>query len=144
MLGVGLGGFVDGIVLHQLLQWHHVLSDQADAPLDTVDGLQTNTLADGIFHSGTWLVVFAGTLLAIRAWRRGQLAPPWRAHLGMLLTGWGAFNVIEGIIDHHLLQIHHVRDDLDGPMAWDIGFLVFGAVLAIVGALLHRSATSGS
>jgi uncharacterized membrane protein len=27
ILGVGLGGFVDGIVLHQVLQWHHLLSD---------------------------------------------------------------------------------------------------------------------
>ena len=26
ILGVGLGGFVDGIVLHQVLQWHHMLS----------------------------------------------------------------------------------------------------------------------
>jgi uncharacterized membrane protein len=24
--GLGLGGFFDGIVLHQLLQWHHMLS----------------------------------------------------------------------------------------------------------------------
>ena len=26
LFGLGLGGFVDGIVLHQLLQWHHMLS----------------------------------------------------------------------------------------------------------------------
>lgn len=25
-LGLGLGGFVDGIVLNQIAQWHHVLS----------------------------------------------------------------------------------------------------------------------
>jgi hypothetical protein len=24
LLGLGLGGFVDGIVLHQILQWHHI------------------------------------------------------------------------------------------------------------------------
>src|SRR5215212_10407320 len=24
VLGLGLGGFVDGIVLHQVLQWHHM------------------------------------------------------------------------------------------------------------------------
>jgi uncharacterized membrane protein len=27
LLGIGLGGFFDGIVLHQILQWHHMLSD---------------------------------------------------------------------------------------------------------------------
>lgn len=26
ILGVGLGGFLDGIVLYQLLQWHHMLT----------------------------------------------------------------------------------------------------------------------
>ncbi|MCK1539441.1 DUF2243 domain-containing protein, partial [Bradyrhizobium sp. 176] len=26
LLGLGLGGFFDGIVFHQLLQWHHMLS----------------------------------------------------------------------------------------------------------------------
>ena len=26
LLGTGLGGFVDGIVLHQILQWHNMLS----------------------------------------------------------------------------------------------------------------------
>jgi uncharacterized membrane protein len=25
LLGVGLGVFLDGIVLHQVLQWHHML-----------------------------------------------------------------------------------------------------------------------
>jgi uncharacterized membrane protein len=26
LFGLGLGGFFDGIVLHQVLQWHHMLS----------------------------------------------------------------------------------------------------------------------
>jgi uncharacterized membrane protein len=25
-MGLGLGGFLDGIVLHQVLQWHHMLT----------------------------------------------------------------------------------------------------------------------
>ncbi len=25
ILGLGLGGFFDGIVLHQILQWHHLI-----------------------------------------------------------------------------------------------------------------------
>jgi nucleoside-diphosphate kinase len=29
LLGIGLGGFVDGIVLHQMLQWHHMLTGDA-------------------------------------------------------------------------------------------------------------------
>jgi hypothetical protein len=42
-LGIGLGGFVDGIVLHQILQWHHMLTSEGDYPKTTVAGLETNT-----------------------------------------------------------------------------------------------------
>ena len=75
----------------------------------------------------------------VRAWRRGELAPPWRAHVGMALVGWGAFNIVEGLIDHELLRIHHVRDDLGAPLGWDIGFLMFGALLVVIGGALARS-----
>jgi uncharacterized membrane protein len=60
LLGVGLGGFVDGIVLHQILQWHHMLTATVDHPADTVAGLEANTLADGLFHAAAWIFVAAG------------------------------------------------------------------------------------
>jgi uncharacterized membrane protein len=138
LLGVGLGGFVDGIVLHQLLQWHHLLTDTGDHPADTVAGLEANTLADGLFHVATWICVAVGSWLLYRAWRAGRLAAAPRAHVGMLLAGWGAFNVVEGLVDHQLLGIHHVRDDLGAPLGWDLGFLAFGAALAIVGVAMAR------
>jgi uncharacterized membrane protein len=139
LLGVGLGGFIDGIVLHQVLQWHHLLTAEDNFPMDTVQGLQDNTLADGLFHAATWFFVAAGMIVTINAWQRGRLAPPWRSHLGMLLVGWGSFNVVEGVVDHQLLEIHHVRDDLGGPLSWDLGFLAFGALLVLVGIALARS-----
>jgi len=143
VMGLGLGGFVDGIVLHQVLQWHHILTDTGEHPSDTVAGLEANTLADGFFHLATWLLVVAATLLTVRAWQRGELAPPWRAHVGMLLAGWGVFNLVEGVVDHQLLGIHHVRDDLGGPLGWDLGFLALGALLALGGTALTRSARPG-
>jgi uncharacterized membrane protein len=139
LLGIGLGGFVDGIVLHQIVQWHHMLTDTGDHPATTVAGLEANTLADGFFHLGTWICVAVATTLTVRAWRRDELAPPWRTHVGLLLMGWGIFNVVEGLIDHQLLGIHHVRDDLGGPIGWDLGFLAFGALLIVGGQLLVRS-----
>jgi uncharacterized membrane protein len=139
VLGLGLGGFLDGIVLHQILQWHHLLTDTGDHPATTVDGLEANTLADGFFHMATWLLVVAGVLLTVRAWQRGELAPPWRAHIGLMLAGWGVFNVVEGAIDHQLLGIHHVRDDLGGPIGWDLAFLALGVVLIAGGLALARS-----
>jgi uncharacterized membrane protein len=49
--GLGLGSFFDGIVLHQILQWHHMLTS-AGYPADTLGNLQFNVLWDGVFtHS---------------------------------------------------------------------------------------------
>ena len=143
LLGIGLGGFVDGIVLHQILQWHHMLTATGDHPSTTVAGLEDNTFADGLFHSATWIVVIVGISLVVRAWQRGELAPPWRAHIGMLLVGWGSFNLLEGLVDHHILTVHHVRDDVAQPLWWDLAFLALGAFLVIVGlALFHQRARS--
>ena len=77
--------------------------------------------------------------LTVRAWQRGELAPPWRGHFGMLLAGWGAFNVVEGLIDHQILGIHHVRDDLGAPLGWDLAFLAIGSLLIVGGLVLARS-----
>src|SRR3954451_10362286 len=67
LMGLGLGGFVDGILLHQILQWHHMLtSTDTDTigvpyyPQDTVHGLRINTVWDGVFHIVTWLLVLTG------------------------------------------------------------------------------------
>lgn len=139
LYGLGLGGFLDGIVLHQILQWHHMVSHVESYPVDTLAGLQVNTLADGFFHLGTWFLVLAASVSTLAAWRNGRLAPNWRFHFGLVLTGWGVFNVVEGLINHHLLQVHHVRDDLGGPLSWDVGFLVFGVLLIGGGLLLHRA-----
>jgi uncharacterized membrane protein len=116
-----------------------MLTDQGCCPASTVGGLEDNTLADGFFHLGTWVVVMAGTIVSLRAWQRGELAPPWRSHLGGLLAGWGLFNLLEGLVDHQILGIHHVRDDLGAPLGWDLGFLAFGLALVVVGLALVQS-----
>ncbi len=134
LLGVGLGGFIDGIVLHQLLQWHHMLSH--------VDSdMRANTFADGLFHVFAWLCVLGGSLLLVAAWRRGSIVPSWAEHIGLLVLGWGSFNLVEGVVNHHLLQIHHVRDDLGGPLSWDLGFLALSIALIAGGALIAGRAT---
>ncbi len=141
MYGIGLGGFVDGIVLHQILQWHHMVSDVSQYPVTTVAGLEVNTLADGFFHVATWLFVVGASIVTLAQWRQGRLAPSWTFHLGGVVMAWGLFNLAEGLVDHQLLGVHHVRDDLGGPLSWDIGFLLFGAALVAGGwALLCRGA----
>lgn len=133
-----MGGFVDGIVLHQVLQWHHLLSHTGSGSTRTVPGLELNTLADGLFHSAMWVLVVAAAALAVRARQQGRLSDSWRFHGGLVLAGWGGFNIVEGLVNHQLLQIHHVRDDLGGPLAWDLGFLAVSVLLVAVGWLLFR------
>jgi uncharacterized membrane protein len=96
LLGLGLGGFIDGIVIHQLLQWHHMISHTDDHPVDTVAGLEANTLADGFFHVGTWVLVALGMLVMLRSWQQGRLAPNFRVQAGLLLAGWGSSTLWRG------------------------------------------------
>jgi uncharacterized membrane protein len=141
LLGMGLGGFVDGIVLHQILQWHHMgtaTGSNESFPSTTVAALERNTLWDGLFHAGAWALALAGVILLWRATRGGRYAT-WRTLAGLLLVGWGLFNVIEGLVNHQLLRIHHVRDDLGGPLSWDLGFLVFGVLLLGLGLTLWQT-----
>jgi len=137
LLGVGFGGFVDGIVLHQMLQWHNMGS--AILPPHTMDAMRQNMVWDGLFHAGTWLIAFAGVWML---WAEGQAsAPTARIFSGQLLFGWGVFNLVEGLIDHHLLELHHVRDMPVHVPAYDWLFLAIGGVLFIaVGAFLARPA----
>jgi len=51
LLGIGLGGFLDGIVLHQILQGHNMLSSVI-APVDLVN-MKYNMVWDGLFHAFT-------------------------------------------------------------------------------------------
>lgn len=147
VLGVGLGGFVDGILLHQILQWHHMLtSTDTDRigvdyyPRDTVHGLEINTLWDGLFHTFTWLAVLIGlAMLYTRVTDHRRRLWSSRALWGWVLVGWGLFNLVEGVVDHHILGIHHVRSG-DNQTLWDIGFLVLGLVLIAGGWALQRSA----
>jgi len=139
LFGLGLGGFFDGIVLHQILQWHHMLS--AWHPADTVESLQLNTLWDGLFHSSTYLFVIAGLVMLWRAAHRLHLL--WSNMLlgGTILLGFGIFNCVEGAINHQLLGVHHVNETVpaDQWIWWDLGFLLWGAAMVIIGSLLWRS-----
>ena len=130
-LGVGLGGFFDGIVFHQLLQLHNMLS--ARLPKDSVANLEINMFWDGLFHLFCWLVVLAGIGLLWRAVRRSPTPLPGRVLGWAMLMGWGLFNLVEGLIDHQILGIHHVHEN-GNHLLWDGVFLASGVVFMTVGA----------
>ena len=60
LLGFAFGGFFDGILLHQILQWHHLLS--------AINGqdIRFQVAADGYFHA------FMYVIAAVGLWRCGH------------------------------------------------------------------------
>ncbi len=133
VLGAGLGGFVDGIALHQILQWHNMLSSWIP-PTDLV-AMKVNMLWDGLFHAATWLATACGVALLWRALRRPDVAASGRTLVGGLAIGWGLFNAVEGLVDHQILGLHHVHPG-EHQLAWDLGFIASGLALVAVGAAL--------
>ena len=143
LLGIGLGGFFDGIVFHQIAQWHSMLS--AVLPPHDMQAMRTSMAADGWFHAVTWLATLAGVLTLWTALRGPGPVPPARALPAWMLIGWGAFNLVEGVVDHHLLQLHHVRDLPQHVPAYDWLFLLIGGIgLLVLGVLLKRASSAAS
>lgn len=135
VLGLGIGGLLDGIVLHMLLEWHHMLSSRY--PPTSPRNLRLNMIGDGAFHLVCLVLVLVGIVLLARAGPRLGRRDGARL-FGWILAGWGVFNLIEGLADHYILRIHHV---LPGPHEglYDLAFLAFGAVLVAIGGLIgHR------
>ena len=125
LLGIGFGGFFDGIVLHQILQWHHMLTTS-----------RKRHARDGLFHGLTFVASLVGLFLIWAALRRGATLAG-RHLVGLMLAGWGLFNLVEGTIDHQLLTVHHVN--YENVVLWDVLFLLFGAALLLAGTALVRA-----
>jgi uncharacterized membrane protein len=108
VLGLGFGGFADGIILHQILGWHHLICYTAHCQPTSIEQLQRENTQDGFFHLALWLVSLVGTAMLFRAARLAGPAWKGRVLFGSMLAGCGLFNFLEGIIDHQILGIHHV------------------------------------
>jgi uncharacterized membrane protein len=137
VLGLGLGGFADGIALHQIAGWHNMGS--AVLPPVTMEAMRQNMVWDGWFHAATLLLTTVGVYLLLRDARSGISLPIARAFTGQLLLGWGIFNLAEGIVDHILLDLHHVRDIPVHVPLYDWLFLAVGGLgLIALGRTMSR------
>ena len=135
IVGASLAGLFDGIVLHQILQWHHMLCIETHCVVKTVEVMKRQNFYDGIFHLAMYILLLIGLALFTGALRNRTFAS--HRFWGAIVFGFGVFNVLEGIIDHHILQIHHVRFGPNQP-AWDISFLILGVVLAGIGFSISK------
>ncbi len=138
-LGIGMGGFVDGILFHQLLQFHSMLTGRL--PKTSIANIEINMFWDGMFHSLTWTMTAIGLFQFWKAVNRADTLLSGKAMLGSIFLGWGLFNFFEGLIDHHLLNLHHVVERL-GVSAYDYVFLASGLIFGLGGILAIRSVAS--
>ncbi len=139
VLGFGFGGLVDGIVLHQVLQWHNLTAGVVDR--DTLPGLERNLFWDGVFHLATAGAVAAGVVLV---WLGLRDAPrePVRTLVGLALVGWGVFHVVDQLLFHLALGLHDIRQEAANAALYNWGFFALGLLLAAAGAELRRRGTA--
>ncbi len=144
VLGIGFGGFADGIVLHQILGWHHLVCVTAHCQPTSIAQLQLANTQDGYFHLALWVVSLVGVVMLFRAARHAGPAWNGRVLFGSMLAGWGVFQLVEGIIDHHILGIHHVLPGHPQEFWFDMLFLAAGVVFLMIGARLICSPSCGA
>lgn len=140
VLGIGIGGFIDGIILHQLLQWHEMLSNKI--PATDFIGKSVNMFWDGLFHFFCLLVVLAGIFLLWKLGRRKDIDWSGRLLAGGGLLGWGLFNIVEGVINHHILKLHNVTEYTPHPRTANSVFLFISVIMLVTGYLLVRGKNS--
>lgn len=131
ILGLGLLGAIDGIVFHQLLQWHHMV----DSP-----NIRLEIITDGFFTAAFSALLIWGGIKIFKDARNSKLGSSWKLFIGGILIGGGIFNVVEGIVNHHILQVHRVRPLAENPLLYDLSFLAIGIVLLLIGLMMKRRA----
>lgn len=136
LLGIGLGGFVDGILFHQILQLHSMLS--ARVPKTSVADIEINMFWDGLFHAFTWIITLVGLVRLWKAVSRPGAVLSGRVLSGAMLMGWGLFNLVEGTINHLILDLHHVVEAAPNHLPYDLAFLASGIILTLAGLRMVR------
>ena len=130
MIGVGVVGTLDQVVLHQLLHWHHFYDRSTPA---------VGLVSDGIFHLVSTVLLGLGGYLLFRG-RSGVGGQDARRAWSGALIGGGAFNLYDGTVQHKLLELHQVRPGVPDQMPYDVVFIGLSLVLIAVGlSLLRRS-----
>lgn len=137
LLGFGMGGFIDGIVLHQILQWHQMIS--AILPPDTLLKKSINMFWDGIFHAFTWTFTAIGIWLLWKVLNREDVKRSAPVFWGGLLLGWGIFNAMDSIANHYILGLHNVKESSLNPQLWNHGFFAFGLLQMALGWFIIKN-----
>lgn len=128
LFGFGAVAFIDEVIFHQLLHWHHFY-DKSTANIGLV--------SDGLFHAFSFFATIGSAFLLADLHRKhGFWLKRW---LGGIFLGSGTFQLYDGIIQHKFMRLHQIRYDVD-IVPYDIVWNVLAAILIIIGmALLFKT-----
>ena len=129
LVGIGIAGTLDEVVLHQLLGWHHFYDRSTPS---------AGLLSDGLFHILSTALLVIGVIQLVE--RRHTTPDPPSLALAGILLGAGGFNLYDGTIQHKLLGLHQVREGVPNNLPYDLAFLTIAAAAVLAGALLLRQA----
>lgn len=129
LFGIGVAGFVDETVFHQLLHWHHFY-DRSTTDVGLV--------SDGLFHAFSWFATVAALFLV--ADLRRDRAFWGRRFLAGWLAGAGFFQLYDGLVQHKLFGLHQIRYGVD-LVPYDVAWIVIASGLLLAG--LGLIATTG-
>ena len=138
IIGIGFGGFVDGILLHQILQVHEMLSNKIAATNYT--GKSVNMFWDGIFHAFCFFSAVTGVVQLWKLMLRNDVDRSGNLFVAGLMFGWGTFNLVEGLMDHQILKLHNVIEFAQDHATGNYIFLSTSVVMSVIGWLLVRRA----
>lgn len=124
LFGLGLAAFIDEVVFHQLLQWHHFYDKST---------LEIGIISDGFFHAFSWFATIGGLFMFADLRRRKALSiSRW---WGGVLVGAGGFQLYDGIIQHKLMRIHQIRY-VENLFVYDLTWNIIAVLMIIVGLVL--------
>jgi uncharacterized membrane protein len=129
VLGIGVAGTLDEVIFHQLLQWHNFYVHTTDYWRIVTDGV-FHAVSSSLLFTGVLLIWFRRDLLARRGDGRGLAS-------GMLM-GTGGFNLYDGTIQHKLLRLHPVREDVANILPYDLAWNGVALLALLAGWWLWR------
>ncbi|MFB5192396.1 DUF2243 domain-containing protein [Alicyclobacillus fastidiosus] len=131
LFGFGLIAMIDGIVFHQLLQWHSTYMWHPNRFVQI--------FSDGVLHAIATAFVVLGAIVLWNSNPTSTSAKNTTLWSGLFLGG-GSFNLLDGVFSHHILGIHHVRPGDPNQVTYDLAFDLSAILMLLVGLALHRNA----
>lgn len=130
LFGLGIVAFIDEVVFHQLLHWHHFY-DKSTTDMGLV--------SDGLFHAFSFFATIGSSFMFGDLLRKnGFIASRW---IGGILIGGGTFQLYDGIIQHKMMRIHQIRYNVQ-ILPYDLVWNIIALIMIIVGWILVSKSRS--